>query len=313
MSNNKTLFVLGGSGFIGRALIKEAVAAGWAVRALARSESALRIVCEAGATAVPGDAENPEHWIESVVGTSVIVDLVQPARTRRITRSSMRRMAKTRQRYTGSFLDSLNRLAEQQKPRLVSVSGIDDLAPDPSGYVSTNSPLRDHEYGFNSIGIPVRKLIEKAEVSASFVYLGAVYGDGSVFGKEIFPAVRSGSWKNFGGRADRLVLIHVDDVARGLLEIAGLPTSKALRQSFVLVDNEPASMEDFIRLAAELMHVRTPGKVPSWMASLVAGKPIVETTLHRERFRSDCAQLLGVLRFPSYREGVPASIKNLHL
>jgi nucleoside-diphosphate-sugar epimerase len=50
-----TAFVTGGSGFVGRTLISALVQAGWTVRALARSESAMRVVEAVGAEPVPGD------------------------------------------------------------------------------------------------------------------------------------------------------------------------------------------------------------------------------------------------------------------
>jgi nucleoside-diphosphate-sugar epimerase len=51
----KVAFVTGGSGFVGEALIRELRAAGWAVRALARSDAAERAVRAAGAEPVKGD------------------------------------------------------------------------------------------------------------------------------------------------------------------------------------------------------------------------------------------------------------------
>ena len=52
-----TAFVTGGSGFIGGRLIRRLVAEGWAVRALARSESSAGKVREVGAEAVMGDLD----------------------------------------------------------------------------------------------------------------------------------------------------------------------------------------------------------------------------------------------------------------
>jgi nucleoside-diphosphate-sugar epimerase len=51
----KSAFITGGSGFVGKHLIRALVARGVAVHALARSDDASRAVTEAGATPVPGD------------------------------------------------------------------------------------------------------------------------------------------------------------------------------------------------------------------------------------------------------------------
>ena len=53
-----TCLVTGGSGFVGGRLIERLVAQGWQVRALARSDEAMRIVARRGATALPGSLDD---------------------------------------------------------------------------------------------------------------------------------------------------------------------------------------------------------------------------------------------------------------
>lgn len=53
-----TCLVTGGSGFVGGRLIEHLVARGWQVRALARSDDAMRIVTKRGAQGVPGSLDD---------------------------------------------------------------------------------------------------------------------------------------------------------------------------------------------------------------------------------------------------------------
>src|SRR3954453_13091544 len=55
-----TAFVTGGSGFIGGRLLERLVADGWAVRALARSESSEAKVAALGATPIRGDLDDAD-------------------------------------------------------------------------------------------------------------------------------------------------------------------------------------------------------------------------------------------------------------
>lgn len=312
--NEKTLIVLGGSGFIGRRVIQQAVRSGWRVKALARSEPSAATVLAAGATVIKGEAEHPSAWWAEVEGAAAIIDLIQPPRPKRLGRSQMRRISQQRQTFTQALLEGLIKLSPGRRPRLISVSGIDDLAPDREGFLSANSKLSKTESGFNTIGIPVRKIIEKSGVESSFVYLGSVYGPGGPFGDAILPAVAAGKWKNFGQAADRMILVHVDDAAQGLVGIASLDDARASGKSFVLTDLEPVTMTSFCGLAAKLMLVRAPGNIPKWLATLVAGQPIVETTLHQDGTRPTFADLPGFsLIYPSYREGLPATLHALGL
>lgn len=302
----KTLAVLGGSGFIGRRVIREAVRTGWRVKALARSDASATIVTDAGATVLRGDADNPDQWVAQVAGADALIDLIQPPRPKRLGRAQMRTISERRQTFTRRLTAALQTLRADRRPLVLSVSGIDDLAPDQDGYLSANSKLSTRESGFNTIGLPVRKIIEQSGVECSFIYLASVYGPGGPFGEAIFPAIAAGKWKNFGGNAEHMILVHVDDAARALMRIAGLDRTQAATRSFVLTDNEPVAMTAFAGLAAASLGVAKPGSVPKWLATLFAGKPIVETTLHCAKVRHDFEALPDCsLVYPSYREGIP--------
>jgi 2-alkyl-3-oxoalkanoate reductase len=310
--NGKTLIVLGGSGFLGRRVIQEAVKNGWRIKALARSDRSAAAVAAAGASVLNGEADNPGRWLREVEGADAIIDLIQPPRPKRLGRSQMRKISRQRQGFTRALVEALLTLNADRRPRLISVSGIDDLAPDADGFLSASSELSRRESGFNAIGIPAHKIIQSTGIESSFVYLASVYGPGGPFGDAIFPAVAAGKWRNFGGPADRMILVHVDDAARGLVRIAGRDRAQASDTSFVLTDMEPVAMTSFSGLAAKLMGVPAPGAAPIWLAALFVGKPIVETTLHREGTRPTFADLPDCsLIYPSYREGVPATLKAL--
>ena len=61
-------FVTGGSGFIGRRLIRRLATDGWTVKALARSESSAAKVREAGADPVMGDLDDVAAMAEGAGG-----------------------------------------------------------------------------------------------------------------------------------------------------------------------------------------------------------------------------------------------------
>jgi uncharacterized protein YbjT (DUF2867 family) len=63
-----TAFVTGGSGYVGRNLIRHLVARGDKVRALARSESAAQLVQALGAEPVRGDLDDIDVLTEGMRG-----------------------------------------------------------------------------------------------------------------------------------------------------------------------------------------------------------------------------------------------------
>ena len=60
MNDKRTIFLLGATGFIGSEVLREAVGAGWRVKALTRSPDSAAALEAAGAEPVVGAAESPE-------------------------------------------------------------------------------------------------------------------------------------------------------------------------------------------------------------------------------------------------------------
>ena len=69
------VFVTGGSGFIGRALLRRLVAEGHTVRALVRSQSAADVVRALGAEPILGELTDSATWRDGVVGSEVVFHL----------------------------------------------------------------------------------------------------------------------------------------------------------------------------------------------------------------------------------------------
>src|SRR4051812_35786252 len=93
---SRSLFVLGGTGFIGKALVSEALVAGWQVKALARSAASARTLEELGAEVVEGRVDQPETWVASARGATAVIDLVQPSFPNRLTDRAVKRIVDER-------------------------------------------------------------------------------------------------------------------------------------------------------------------------------------------------------------------------
>ena len=307
------LFVIGGTGFVGVETIRQAVARGWEVRALVRSDGKAERVRALGATPVLGDAGAPDAWVDAARGASALVDLVQPELPGRIGTSDIEAVSRQRQTMTRALLSALDRLPPHERPLLVSVSGTDDLAPGPGGRIDERSPLKEPATGFGRIGIPVRRIVEAAATPAAFLYLGTVYGPGKSFATTVFPRLASGRFLVARRSGNQFPLIHVEDVARAIVHLLGLGTDRLAGTSWILVDEAGGSpLGAFFDEAARLMGVAPPRRVPGWLLSLFMGRPLFET-FSRDLTTGPGALLATGFRFtyPTIRQGLPATLREL--
>jgi nucleoside-diphosphate-sugar epimerase len=307
-----TVFMIGGTGFIGRAVVSEALERGFQVRALARSESAASSLRSAGAEPVRGDAQKPS-WIEQARGADVLIDLVQPSLPKRMSRRAMRGVAAERTVATAAVLAALERLPGGERPVYFSISGADDLDPDGRGVISHESALRSGDSGFAVIGVPVRRLVEGSGVEAAFVHFGVmVYGPGKSFADIYVKGLRKGRAAVIGAGENRLPLTHVSDAARALVHLAGLRRGELAGSTFLAADGSDTTQGQLFDQTAELMGVKRPRRVPAAIAGLVGGPVAAEAmTFDAHADNSALIESGFKFRYPSPREGLPPTLEEL--
>ena len=301
----KTLFLLGATGFIGKAVTGAAIRDGWRVKALVRSHEARAWALAAGAVPVSGSGEAAASWAAEAEGADVLLDLIQPRLPTRLNGAAIRTAANYRLKATAGILDALAAMPPERRPLLLSVSGVDDLLPDENGRVSHRSALRGQPVGFAHIGLPVRRLIEDSGLPATFVYLGTVYGPGKSFADQILPGLARRRTPIVGSGTNRMALIHLADAAQALVLLAGLPRASLMGRSFVACDGNAVTQGELLRETAALMGASMPFRFPLWLATLVRGRPLIETICRDTVCDPSALLALGFrFRFPSHREGM---------
>jgi 2-alkyl-3-oxoalkanoate reductase len=306
------LFVLGSTGFVGSEVVRQALKEGFSVTALVRSEAKAAALISSGAQVEEGDAHNPAKWMSKAAGCEVIIDLLQPELPARISVPAIERIAATRLAMTDGILAELRRLPLGKRPLLLSVSGLDDLAPNDRGNVDDQASLQTELSGFGRIGVPVRRRIEQSGIDAAFAYLGTVYGPGKAFAAKIFPDLAAGRLRLPGKAANHMAVVQVEDAAAALLHIVKLGAARTVRRSFVVADGQPVTLRDFMTFAARCLGGPQPKSAPPALARLFAGQALFETITRDIAARPAALLETGfTFRYPSYHEGLPPSIQQL--
>jgi len=310
---SRTLFVLGGTGFIGREVVTEAVAAGHTVRALARSAASATALEALGAQPVLGEAGDPAQWAEQARGTDVLIDLVQPPLPRRLGAGAVAKIVAQREAFSKALAAELAAFPESERPVWFVSSGADDLEPDAAGTISHESPARRELEGFARIGVPVRRTVEATGADATFICLGVmVYGPGKGYKEHVADAIRGRRARVIGKGDNRLPLVHVTDAARALVHLAGLPRDQIVGRTFVAADGSDATQRELFAETAKLMGRKPPGSAPVALVRLIAGPAAAEAMTFDAHVDNSALVATGFeYRYPTLLEGVRKTLADL--
>jgi nucleoside-diphosphate-sugar epimerase len=301
----RTLFVTGGSGFIGTAFVEAALAAGFEVRALARSGGSAGRLQQLGAAPVEGDVgDESGAWRAAAAECDVVAHLAQPQTYGgRVTGARARRYGDERLRMDRALLGAL---VPNRVQRVVYVAGTsyygncgadvphdETVTPQPQGWGPYIAPAIEALSGYRARGLPIVE-----------AFPGWVYGPGSWFAEYILGPLHAGKPVTaLSGRSRITSAVNVDDCARALVHLltAGEPGR------YFVVDDAPVESERLGRAAAAALGVpfRT-RKVHPLVCRLLLGRVITESLQYENRLSN--AKLRGTgfaPTFPTYESGVP--------
>lgn len=299
-----TLFVTGGTGFIGKVLVQQAVATGYEVQVLTRSEKSAERLRALGASPVIGDLYNPGSWQEVAAKSQMIMHLAQPEVFGK--RLSAKRLQPYRVQRLHMDRLLLECLDPQTVQRIVYVGGSsyygdlglelhnEDVPPQPCGLGSLIAPAIEALPAYIKQGLPL--------VGA---YPAGVYGPGSWFEEYVLAPLNTGKPVFYvSGHGHKVTYIHVDDCARALLYL--LEYGKVGQRYFVVDDQPIASMEVSAQAAQALGVKFRTFSLPATLCRLLFGSIGTELLCLNQCLSNARLRDLGFeLKYPTTAQGVP--------
>jgi nucleoside-diphosphate-sugar epimerase len=301
----ESLFVTGGTGFIGRAVLRHATKGeGRRVMALTRSAKSADQLIACGVEAVEGDLTQPGQWQDSVAQADLVLHLAQPPTFgRRLSRRRFKEYAANLVRMDDLLFDSLS--AGTVK-RIVYVGG-STYWGDQGRELKDESAEPNPAGGGSYIAAAIDGLAKRVEQGFPIVeaYPGGVYGPGSWFEEYVLMRLVRGKPIYFAAGYDNYFpYVHVDDCARAMLHLleVGEPG-----QRYFIVDDCPRPSREISEIAAEALGVdRKTRNVPRLACRAILG-PISTEWVTLDQCLSN-ARLRGLgfdFEFPRAEEGIP--------
>jgi nucleoside-diphosphate-sugar epimerase len=267
VSDGRTAFVTGGSGFIGGRLIRRLVSDGWRVLGLARSDAAAAKVAEAGAEPVRGDLDDADAMRAGAKGA----ELAFHAAAHLGEWGSRAEFERVNVGGTRNAVDACRAAGVRRFVHVGTEAGL--LAGDPLVNADEERPLRpDSKAAYSSTKALAEQVVRDANgdgIATVVVRPRLVWGAGdTTILPSLVAAVKKGRFAWIGGGHHRTSTTHVDNVIHGLL--LGAERGRPGGVYFV-TDGEPVVFREFI---TELLGTQgvTPGdrNMPAPLAGAVA-------------------------------------------
>ena len=271
------VFVAGATGAIGRQLVPRLVAAGHEVHGMTRSESKQAMLDELGAVPVVADALDPEQVAEAMARARPDVIVHQLTALAGVERYTERDAAPTNRLRTEAT-DYLLSAGQAVGVRRFVAQGVAAFG----AYARSGGPVKSEEDELDPA--PVREMretlaairhLEKAVLGAEWtegvvLRYGAFYGPGTSLAprEEQFELIRKRKFPVVGDGGAVWSFIHVADAAEGT--VAAVEHSS--RGVYNVVDDEPASVAEWLPALAQSLGAKKPIRVPRFVGRLFAGE-----------------------------------------
>jgi nucleoside-diphosphate-sugar epimerase len=259
-----------------------------------------------GVVGILGDLMEPDTLLPRLSPHDVVVLIAMPFQFGRM---SQKKFIETRDRAT-RFVATTLAVGEELSCPTILTQGT-SYRPGPGEVVDESRPI--DRFGMTKAGEQADELIgtamEKGSPPLIRMIPGQIYGPGGLF-MEMYRRLEAGKFGIVGRGDNHVPRVHVEDCAEAFaLAVEQLPTG----DSFIIADDTPCTVREFTEFMAQCLGRPKPRTIPRLVARLVLGKRLFET------LGMDCVvtnakakrQLGWTLKFPSYREGLVATVQEI--
>ncbi|UKS26896.1 DUF1731 domain-containing protein [Paenibacillus sp. HWE-109] len=299
-----SIFITGGTGYIGSKTVDVALQQGYQVTVLTRDAEKAKELQRKGAKALVGDLMVDGGWQKELRNAENVIHLAAPPTWgKKVTTKVAQDYQKGHYDMTVRLLDNVN--VERLK-KLIYIAGtsyfgdagdgepaIETFRSQPKGWGPYISPSIDILPQYSNKGVPI--------ISA---FPGQVYGADSWF-PQLFlePLAKSKPVIGLKGHNPIFSPIHVQDCARAFLFL--LEAGQA-GESYILVDDKPIRSGDITTLSAKALKLPEKKRyVPTWLCRLLLGPVLTEYATSHTNFSNEKLKKTGfTYLYPTIQSGI---------
>lgn len=300
------IFVAGGSGVLGRPVVRDLVAAGHEVTATTRSPERARVLERLGARASLMDGLDVASVRDAVAQArpEVLINqqtsLAAPARDYATWLATTNRLRSTGARILMAAARDVGtrRVIAQSASFMTHPDAIGPTDESSPLYVDAPEPVRSHVLA--NIATEHAALMTPG-IQGVVLRYGFLYGEGTGFGPggAFAEAVRSGDLPIVGHGAGAYPFVHLDDAVTATLAAVELGAGV-----YNVVDDEPARQGAWLPHLAHLLGAPAPARVDGAAAERLGAQAVYYGTQLRPATNARAKAELGLtLAYPSWKDG----------
>lgn len=260
----RTVLITGANGFIGSRLCALLAASGYSIRILCRETSDLSLLKDVPYAKFIGDVTNPESLTPAVTGVDYIIHLAGLIKAK-----NEAAFFRVNQHGTLTLLNAVKNSNLKLK-KFVLVSSVAASGP------ASGKPRKEDDppqplttYGRSKLAgeeavVPFYDLFP-----ITIVRPPAVYGPGDKAIFTLFDIVNKGFRPYMGGGHNRVQMVYVDDLTRGIK--AAMESSRSTGQTYFIAESQSHSVREMLDIMGRLLSKKGIGiTIPLWLLNIIA-------------------------------------------
>ncbi len=299
------IFITGATGVIGRRVVPRLIAGGHQVSAVARSPATHKELATLGARPVAVDLFDGTSIARSLAGHDTAINLathIPHSIAKTLMPGAWRENDRIR-RISSNLL--VNAAIANGVARVIQESFAPVYAAEGDAWITEESPIQPVRY--NHTVIDAEQAAERFARSAGVgivLRFAGFYGPDSTQLGAMLDTVRRGMLPLPGAPEAYCSFVSHDDAAAGVVAALSLPSG-----AYNVVDDDPVTRRVLGDTLAALLGVKPPHPVPQWATRLLGS--IGELMSRSQRISNRKLRAAGDWRprYPSIRQGMPATLE----
>lgn len=260
------IFVTGGTGFLGKRLIKRLVQEGHEVSGLARSETSAGSLQKEGVRDVRGSMEAIAKWEEQLQGIEIVVHCAALVDVWGEWESYFQQNTVA----TKSLLEAANRQGVKRFVHISSESVLQDRDPLVDIDETLPYPKEPNSYYGKSKMLAEQAILEnKGETTCIILRPTFIYGEDDSFSVTLENMVKNKKFTWVDNGEHLMERVHVDNVVEAV--VCSLQRGQH-KEAYLITDGAPVTVREHFTKVAQMQGFELPGgNLPGGLARMLAG------------------------------------------